>query len=135
MRLTDGNGGLTAERALFANEAFYLAFGASDIDAMRNLWASKHPVLCVHPGWRLLEGREAVLGSWQRILGNVQQPGIDFFNAEAHVQAGTVLVTCYEKIGDGVCLSTNGFVLEDDAPKMLLHHSGLCAEPPDDLLS
>lgn len=120
---------------MFANEAFYLAFGGRDYDVMASLWASDHRVLCVHPGWRLLEGRAAVLGSWRRILDNVQQPGIDFFNAEATVLPGTVLVTCYEKIGDGVCLCTNAFVLEGDAPKMVLHHSGMCAEPPDELLS
>ncbi|MCR9279999.1 MAG: nuclear transport factor 2 family protein [Pseudomonadaceae bacterium] len=125
---------LTEESALFANENFYLAFSARDMASMSALWSESHACLCVHPGWRLLRGREDVLGSWRSILGNVAQPGIDFHDAQVVLADGTALVTCYELIGDGVCLATNGFVLEDGRVRMLLHHSGMCAEPPDDLL-
>lgn len=125
---------LTEQAALFANENFYLAFGARDMDSMASLWSERTVCLCVHPGWRLLRGREEVLGSWRNILANVAQPGIDFHNAQVVVTGDSALVTCYELIGDGVCLATNGFVLEEGRVRMMLHHSGMCAEPPDDLL-
>ena len=37
---------------LAANEAFYRAFDDGDREAMRRLWASRAPVVCVHPGRR-----------------------------------------------------------------------------------
>ncbi len=61
---------------LFANDAFYRAFTSRDYAAMEGLWARAHPVMCLHPGWPALFGREDVLGSWQRILGNPQAPSI-----------------------------------------------------------
>lgn len=125
---------LTEQAALFANESFYLAFGARDIASMESLWSEQTPCLCVHPGWKLQRGRDEVLGSWRNILGNVAQPGIDFHDARVVLTGDSALVTCYERIGDSVCLATNGFVLEGGRVRMMLHHSGMCAEPPDDLL-
>ena len=61
---------------LAANAAFYAAFNARDADAMAALWATAAEVTCVHPGWNILRGREAVLASWRSILGNAEQAKI-----------------------------------------------------------
>ena len=53
------------EAVLFANEAFYAAFRAGDMDAMAALWAEDHAVVCLHPGAGPIHGREAVLESWR----------------------------------------------------------------------
>ena len=66
----------TEQEALIANEGFYRALGASDAGAMENVWARVAPVTCLHPGWTLLSGREAVLESWRTILANPNQPRI-----------------------------------------------------------
>ena len=49
------------QEVLFANEAFYRAFGDRDRHAMDEMWARENPVACVHPGWGALIGRAAVL--------------------------------------------------------------------------
>ena len=61
---------------LFANEAFYRAFADGDLAAMDAVWASAAPVACIHPGWNLLDGREAVMASWRAILNNPKRPDI-----------------------------------------------------------
>ena len=44
------------EAVLEANQAFYDAFEAHDIDAMSDLWEHTDRVACTHPGWGTLRG-------------------------------------------------------------------------------
>ena len=118
------------EEALFANDTFYLAFTRKDFPAMQRLWAATHATLCIHPGWHALRGRDEIFESWRHILGNPQQPGIDFYNATAETFGSVVLVTCYEELPGSICVATNGFVEEDGGMRMFHHHSGACANPP-----
>ena len=118
------------EKALFANEAFYLAFSEKSVGAMDRLWATTSPTLCIHPGWPALTEREEIIEKWAMILNNPAQPGIDFYNATAHSVSDVVYVTCYEELGDTVCVATNGFIEEDDEYVMFHHHAGPCASPP-----
>ena len=119
------------QNALFANEAFYLAFTRKDLDAMDMLWAQSQPLVCVHPGWALLTSRAEIMDSWQHILANPNQPGMDFHDPQVHLHESIVLVTCYEQLPGSICLATNGFVEEGDTLRMVLHHSGMCAQPPE----
>lgn len=116
------------QQALFANEAFYLAFSQKDLDAMDALWSRTAPLVCVHPGWRRLTDRGEIMESWRRILTNPDQPGMDFLEPEVYPYAGMTLVSCYEELPGGVCLATNGFVFEGSDCRMVLHHSGACAQ-------
>ncbi len=61
---------MNTAHALFAADAFYLAFANKDIDAMDALWAQKVALCCVHPGWPRLTEREAIIESWRNILAN-----------------------------------------------------------------
>ena len=118
------------EEALFANDAFYLAFAQKDARAMERLWASRHPTLCIHPGWPAITGRADIVESWRRILGNPDQPGVDFYNASAQVVGPVVLVTCYEELPGSICIASNGFIAERGEMRMFHHQSGPCASPP-----
>ncbi len=122
--------GVDAEQALFANAAFCLAFTQKDAAAMDELWARRAPLICIHPGWARLTKREDIMESWRMILSNPNQPGMDFYDLQTHVHPSMVLVTCYEQLPGGVCLATNGFIEEDGAVRMVLHHSGMCGNPP-----
>ena len=121
---------MQTDQALFANDAFYLAFAARDIGHMDALWARNTPVICLHPGWPALTDRQAVLASWESILGNPKQPPIEVYNAEAHILGDTVAVVCYEEINDSVMVATNLFVLEDDRVVLVHHQAGPCGQPP-----
>ncbi len=118
--------------ALFANEAFYLAFAQKDLEAMSRLWSRQAQILCVHPGWRPLVGHEQVMGSWARILNNPHQPTVASFGAAAVVvDASVVCVYCYERVGSNVMIATNLFVSEDRFPRLISHQSGPCADAPN----
>jgi hypothetical protein len=118
-------------QAEFANEAFYLAFESRDFAAMDHLWSQAHEVICVHPGWRALLGRQAVMDSWRSILGNPHQGSVSFYGAECRVIGpGVAAVVCYELAGPATMIATNLFVEEDGRLRMIFHQAGLCSNPP-----
>ena len=51
-----------------ANTRFYQVFEALDIAAMEGVWVHDEHVKCVHPGWPLLTGWDAVRESWRTIF-------------------------------------------------------------------
>ena len=112
------------EAVLAANEAFYRAFDEGDCEAMRGLWAERAPVLCVHPGAGALVGREAVLASWDAILGAAGRPAILCLRPVALCHEGFALVNCRERLAAGELVATNAFALEDGLWRMVLHHAG-----------
>lgn len=118
-------------RAEFANEAFYLAFEGKDYLAMDHLWSRTTEVICIHPGWPALVGREAVMQSWRSILGNPQQGSVSFYGAEVRTLApGMYAVVCYETAGNATLVATNVFVEEDERLCLVLHQAGYCGNPP-----
>lgn len=120
------------QEAQYANEAFYLAFEAHDFEAMSHLWSKSDDILCLHPGWPMLKGRERVLESWRSILGNPRQGQVSMYGAEACAWGEhTAVVCCYELAGDTVMIATNVFMQEADGLHMVSHHAGYCANPPE----
>lgn len=117
--------------ALFAADAFYVAFASKDLAAMDSLWAQNAPVLCIHPGWPRLTEREAIIESWRNILGNPDQTGPTPWGMQAHDWGNTIGVTCYEQIAGGVILATKAFVQEDGECRLVMHHGGPCNNPPE----
>ena len=109
---------------LFANEAFYRAFADRDYPAMAAVWAETEPVVCVHPGWDVLAGRDGVLRSWAAILGNPDSPDIRCHEAVAHVLGEVAMVVCYEEIDGQYLIATNVFLREGRIWKMIHHQSG-----------
>ena len=118
------------EEALFANDAFYLAFAARDVEHMDALWARHHPVICLHPGWPALTDRAEIIDSWQRILGNPAQKPIDVYNADAYPLGDSVAVVCYEELDENVMVATNLFTTEADRIVLVHHQAGPCGQPP-----
>ena len=116
--------------ALFANEAFYLAFAEGDYVAMSELWAQRDQVVCVHPGWAALTSREEVLESWRRILANPDQPKVSFYGAQAVALGEAIAVVCYEVLPGSVLTAMNLFVPEQGRARLVHHQSGLCGAPP-----
>lgn len=108
---------------LETNEAFYRAFDARDATGMESLWAERHPVACIHPGWDVLEGREEVVESWRRIFRSGGAPHVSPARAEAHVIGDVALVTCHEVLESGRLAATNVFVLEDGAWRVIHHQA------------
>jgi ketosteroid isomerase-like protein len=110
--------------ALAANEAFYDAFNQKDPALMDAVWADSPDVTCIHPGWNVLSGRDAVLESWRNILTNPAQPRIVTGGGTASINGQLAIVVCRELVGGSPLVATNVFVLEGEAWKLLHHHSG-----------
>ena len=115
---------MSVEDVLAANEAFYRAFNQKDTAAMSALWSETADVVCIHPGWNVLTGRDPVLDSWMRILSNADQPKIMTGGASATIVGDVGIVVCRELVGGTPLAATNIFTLESGRWRMIHHHSG-----------
>ena len=116
--------------ALFANDAFYLAFAARDLEHMDALWARETPVICLHPGWPALTQRDQILESWSRILGNPEQKPVDVYGAQAFDLGSNILVVCYEELDGNIMVATNLYIEEHKRILLACHQAGPCGQPP-----
>jgi ketosteroid isomerase-like protein len=123
---------------LAANSAFYAAFRARDLAAMERLWARAAPVAVIHPGWPALHGRQAVLESWEGILGSPSSPDIACARARAYVLGEVAFVICNEKLPTGDLIATNVFTREDGRWLLVHHQAGptppLAEDPASDVI-
>ena len=119
------------EAVLAANAAFYAAFEMLDGAAMARAWSETSAASCIHPGGRLLEGRDAVLASWRDIFRSTT--AIHFTLARVRVfvakdVAWIVLTEQIEARHDEAVVrasaqATNVFVREPDGWKLVHHHA------------
>jgi len=112
------------DAVLAANLEFYQAFAARDLAAMDALWAKNVPVACLHPGWTALRDRDAIMASWMGILSNPDAPRIACYDEQAFVYGDVALVLCEEELEGGTLASSNFFVREDGAWRIVHHHAG-----------
>jgi len=120
---------------LFANDAFYTAFATRDMAAMRRIWSAQSTVTCIHPGWAPLIGREAVMQSWEGILGAPQAPQIECLSPQASVAGNAAYVICYERLSSGILAATNVFVREPGGWRLVHHHAGPTQAPQEETAS
>jgi len=112
-----------------ANARFYRVFEALHIGEMDAVWSHTEHVTCVHPGWPLLVGWDAVRASWETIFNNTAEMSFTVSSVRA-IRAGDMgWVTCTENILSEVrgrvsvtsVLATN--IYERDGEQwMLVHH-------------
>ena len=88
---------MTAE-VLAANDAFYAAVEAGDLDRLREVSSADRPLVCVHPGVDPIHGTSGVLRSWALIMANTEY--IQFFLTDVSVSLAddVAAVTCTENI-------------------------------------
>lgn len=107
---------------LAANAAYYQAFGAGDFERMCGIWAEEE-VSCVHPGWPVLLGRDAILDSYRSILQNPHQEPIEPCNATVLITGDDGRVFCIELISGMALAATNWFRRIDGAWRMIHHQA------------
>ena len=114
-----------------ANARFYRAFEALDIHEMDRVWAHGPHVKCVHPGWPLLTGWDAVRESWDTIFTNTEEMRFTLSNVSDAVGSDLAWVTCTENILSEVAgrvsvtaiLATNLFERDGGGWRMIHHHA------------
>jgi hypothetical protein len=72
---------------LAANQAFYNAHEARDLEAMTQVWEHSSRVACIHPGWPILRGWDNVMLSWEGIFRGSGRNQFILTN-ESHVVIG-----------------------------------------------
>jgi len=113
------------ETVLFANAAFYAAFGTRDMEAMDDVWSRDQPVSCIHPGWPVLHGRSEVISSWAGILSGRNPPRIVCRSERAELIGNVAIITCVEVInGRETLAATNVFVKSASRWGMVHHQAG-----------
>lgn len=116
------------EAVLEANQAFYEAFEARDIDAMSDLWEHADRVVCTHPGSVTLRGWGLIVGSWYSLFDNSEHLQFIVTNARAEVEGDIGWVVCDENIlggaGGGTVETLNLFAKQAGGRwRMIGHHA------------
>ncbi|HEV8441455.1 MAG TPA: nuclear transport factor 2 family protein [Methylomirabilota bacterium] len=123
-----------------ANARFYRAFESLDIVQMDRVWSHGDHVRCIHPGWCLLSGWDAVRQSWEAIFRGSREMRFSISDVDVHVEGSVAWVTCTEnilshargQIAVTALLATNVFERMSGEWLMTHHHAShtLAAEPP-----
>ena len=114
-----------------ANARFYRAFETLDIEEMDRVWVRGEHARCVHPGWPLLCGWDAVRASWERIFENTGEMRFTLADVRVSVGGDLAWVTCTENILSEVngrvavtaVLATNVFERDADGWRIVHHHA------------
>ena len=86
------------ENVLRVNEVFYRALETGDLDLMEKVWVKDERAKCVHPGWPMLFGWEAIRQSWKNIFDLGGPMKIQTSNAAVEISHDLAWVTCIEQI-------------------------------------
>lgn len=114
-----------------ANESFYAALEALDLEAMERVWLHENWVRCIHPGWEAIVGWPLVRGSWERIFANTGWMRVATTDVETRDLGELGLVTCAEnisirsqgEIGLAVAQATNLFKRTPEGWRLVLHQA------------
>ncbi len=120
------------DAVLNANLDFYRAFNDRSVKAMEALWATAASILCVHPGWGPLAGRDPVIQSWRAILANPDAPHVMCHDDRAFLYGDLAIVQCEEELETGHLVATNMFIRENGAWKMIHHQASPLLVRSDD---
>lgn len=119
-----------------ANEHFYRAFESLDTEQMAAVWVHAERAKCVHPGWDLLTGWEAVYQSWAAIFANTDYMRFVITDVSVHLYGHVAWVTCVENLSDAFAsteitriLATNVYERNGDEWFMVHHHASPILRP------
>jgi ketosteroid isomerase-like protein len=123
-----------------ANQRFYAAFESLDIAEMDAVWSHGDHVRCIHPGWGLLSGWDAVRQSWEAIFKSTREMRFSISDVRPFIEGDLGWITCTEnilseargQISVTALLATNLFERRGGDWLMIHHHAShiLAAEPP-----
>ena len=123
--------GSDREEVLKVNQRFYEALGRRDLELMGTVWVKDSRAGCVHPGWIMLQGWEAIRQSWENVFDPRDQLNIRLSNVNVKVRGDVAWVTCIQEliyikrnpIMMNISQSTNIFERHESGWLMVLHHA------------
>ena len=90
--------GSDREEVLKVNQRFYEALGRRDLELMGTVWVKDSRAGCVHPGWIMLQGWEAIRQSWENVFDPRDQLNIRLSNVNVEVRGDVAWVTCNQEL-------------------------------------
>ena len=119
-----------------ANQSFYGAFEARDLEAMSRLWEHTDRVVCTHPGWAMLRGWGQVAASFFALFQNDQHLQFILTNISAECHGDVAWVSVDENILAAAQPATtvaalNVFVRGPEGWRMVAHHASQVSADPD----
>ncbi len=117
------------EAVLVANQRYYRAFEAADLDSMSAVWEHTPRVVCTHPGWSTLRGWGQVASSYFALFQNGMQTQFLLTEQRPVILGAAAWVSLDENLlGDdsGVTVACiNIFVQSGDEWLMVAHHGSV----------
>jgi ketosteroid isomerase-like protein len=127
------------QAVLTANDGFYTAFQAMELDSMSAVWSHADDVCCIHPGWQPLVGWQSVRSSFVAIFAGEGWLRVVPDQVVILVEGDLAWVRCIEVVsslssfgsGQARVAATNLFRREAGGWMLLLHHGSPVASPQD----
>lgn len=119
------------EEVLKINGRFYEALATRDLQLMDTVWIKDSRAGCVHPGWIMLQGWQAIRQTWEDVFDPNDHLDIKLSNINVEVKGDVAWVTCVQELiylkRDPVMMnvsqSTNIFERRESGWLMVLHHA------------
>ncbi|MGA9997150.1 MAG: nuclear transport factor 2 family protein [Pyrinomonadaceae bacterium] len=114
-----------------ANERFYMAMNALDIEEMDEVWADDDAAVCIHPGREAIIGYTNIRESWLTIFSATNSMSIVASNERITIAGDVAWIACTETISmmveEGLAAAaaqaTNIFRRTDGRWRMVVHHA------------
>lgn len=128
------------ERVREANDRFYAAMNALDIEEMDKVWVDDAEAICVHPGREAILGYESIRESWMMIFSATDSMMIASTGEFITVAGDVAWVVCLETISimteEGLAAAaaqaTNIFRRRGARWRMVVHHASPVPLTPQD---
>ncbi len=119
------------EEILKINKLFYQALGTRDMNLMSLVWKKDQKVGCIHPGWTVIRGWEAIIQNWESIFDPSDQVNITISDVDIEVRENLAWLTCIQimeyikrkPVSYNISQSTNIFEKTPEGWLMILHHA------------
>jgi ketosteroid isomerase-like protein len=127
------------EAVLAANQRYYAAFEARDLDAMSAIWERTERATCTHPGWATLRGWGPIAASYFALFQGPSHLQFLLTQERVFVSGDAAWVSLDENLlgdGGGVTIATlNLFVADPDDGqwRLVCHHGSAVAATIEDL--
>jgi len=119
------------DEILEVNSRFYKALGTRDLELMGTVFVHDDRAGCMHPGWVMLKGWEAIRQSWENVFDPEDQLGIKLHNLTVDIEGDAAWVTCIQELTYikrdpvmmNVSVSTNIFEKNESGWLMVIHQA------------